>query len=259
MKELYNEIKSTCPPIAGVANGAMVLNDSSINDMDYDKMMDTLRPKIDGSRLLDALFQEDTLDFFVLFSSLTCACGNSGQANYTAANMFMVGLAEQRKRKGLAGSVIDIGAMMGVGVLVRDRSYALQKQLRDYGYLWMSERDFHHSFAEAVLAGRPESPQSPEVMAGIKLTRRDEIGITQWASNPRFLHCLLHAQTDDDEVESESNLPTRTQLANAASEGESNKILTGKISLTLPKTICMLLTNFRCIFVKDQDSTWDRR
>ena len=206
----------------------MVLNDSSINDMTIEMMQKTLRPKIDGSRYLDELFQENTLDFFILFSSLTCACGNSGQSNYTAANMFMVGLAAQRKRKGLAASVIDIGAMMGVGVLVRDRSYALQKQLRDYGYLWMSERDFHHSFAEAVLAGRPESDQSPEVMAGIRLTRRDDVGATQWANNPRFSHCLLHVETDEGDGDSSNNkLSVRAQLAQASTEQELYKVLQG--------------------------------
>ncbi|KAL9034238.1 MAG: hypothetical protein Q9214_007134, partial [Letrouitia sp. 1 TL-2023] len=226
VKELLVKIHSTCPPIVGVANGAMVLNDSSIRDMDYDEMMDTLRPKIDGSRVLDEVFQDNTLDFFVLFSSITSACGNIGQANYTTANMFMVGLAEQRKKKGLAGSVIDIGAMMGIGVLVRDRSFALQKQLRDYGYLWMSEREFHQSFAEAMIAGRPGSLQSPEVMAGIKLTPRDEIGTTQWAGNPRFSHCLLHAQRAEVEGKSSVSLSLRTKLAESASEEDLTEILT---------------------------------
>ncbi|RHZ44089.1 uncharacterized protein CDV56_101092 [Aspergillus thermomutatus] len=225
VRALYDDTVKTCPPIAGVVNGAMVLHDSSIYDMDVEMMLKVLRPKIDGSRYLDALFQENTLDFFIMLSSLTGACGNSGQSNYTAANMFMAGLAAQRKQKGLAGSVIDIGAMMGVGVLVRDRSYALQVQLREYGYLWMSERDFHHSFAEAILAGRPDNDENPQVMAGIRLCRRDQLKSVQWADNPRFGHCILPSESDSSAIKQTSGVPLATQVAEAANGDEVRRLL----------------------------------
>ncbi|KAF7165740.1 hypothetical protein CNMCM6106_001816 [Aspergillus hiratsukae] len=225
VRALYDDTVKTCPRIAGVVNGAMVLHDSSIYDMDVEMMLKVLRPKIDGSRYLDALFQENTLDFFMMFSSLTGACGNSGQSNYTAANMFMAGLAAQRKQKGLAGSVIDIGAMMGVGVLVRDRSYALQVQLREYGYLWMSERDFHHSFAEAILAGRPDNDENPQIMAGIRLCRRDQLKSVQWADNPRFGHCILPSESDSSAIKQTSGVPLATQVAEAADDGEVRRLL----------------------------------
>ena len=35
----------TMPPIEGVINGAMVLRDSSIKTMQYDQVMDVIRPK----------------------------------------------------------------------------------------------------------------------------------------------------------------------------------------------------------------------
>ncbi|RLL96033.1 hypothetical protein CFD26_103332 [Aspergillus turcosus] len=225
VRALYDDTVKTCPRIAGVVNGAMVLHDSSIYDMDVEMMLKVLRPKIDGSRYLDKLFQENTLDFFMMFSSLTGACGNSGQSNYTAANMFMAGLAAQRKQKGLAGSVIDIGAMMGVGVLVRDRSYALQVQLREYGYLWMSERDFHHSFAEAILAGRPDNDENPQVMAGIRLCRRDQLKSVQWADNPRFGHCILPSESDSSAIKQTSGVPLATQVAEAADDAEVRRLL----------------------------------
>ncbi|THC92302.1 hypothetical protein EYZ11_008222 [Aspergillus tanneri] len=225
VRALYDDITTTCPRIAGVVNGAMVLQDSSIYDMDVEMMLKVLRPKIDGSRFLDALFQENTLDFFVMLSSLTGACGNSGQSNYTAANMFMAGLAAQRKQKGLAGSVIDIGAMMGVGILVRDRSYALQVQLREYGYLWMSERDFHHSFAEAILAGRPDQNENPQVMAGIRLCRRDQLKSVQWAENPRFGHCIQPSESDSSAGKHTSGIPLATQVVEAADEAEVRRLL----------------------------------
>ncbi|GFF24011.1 nonribosomal peptide synthetase 14 [Aspergillus udagawae] len=229
VQTLYEQLKKTAPPIAGVVNGAMVLRDSSIYDMDVEKMLTVLRPKIDGSRYLDSIFTaRHPLDFFIMLSSLTGACGNSGQANYTAANMFMAGLAAQRKERGLVGSVIDIGAMMGVGVLVRDRSYALQVQLRDYGYLWMSEYDFHQSFAEAILAGRPDNAlENPQVLAGIRLCRRDQLKTVQWAQNPRFSHCILPTESvpSSAQGQAQSMVALTTRVAEAADEAEIRQIV----------------------------------
>ncbi|KAF7183977.1 hypothetical protein CNMCM7691_004467 [Aspergillus felis] len=229
VQTLYEQLKETAPPIAGVVNGAMVLRDSSIYDMDAEKMRTVLRPKIDGSRYLDSIFTaRHPLDFFIMLSSLTGACGNSGQANYTAANMFMAGLAAQRKERGLVGSVIDIGAMMGVGVLVRDRSYALQLQLRDYGYLWMSEHDFHQSFAEAILAGRTDNTlENPQVLAGIRLCRRDQLDTVQWAQNPRFSHCILPTESVSSSAQgqTQSMVPLTTRVAEAADEAEIRQIV----------------------------------
>ncbi|RAK75206.1 uncharacterized protein BO72DRAFT_514422 [Aspergillus fijiensis CBS 313.89] len=229
IESLYEDLRKTAPPIAGVVNGAMVLRDSSIYDMDAEKMRTVLRPKIDGSRYLDSIFDgRHPLDFFVMLSSLTGACGNSGQANYTAANMFMAGLAAQRKERGLAGSVIDIGAMMGVGVLVRDRSYALQVQLRDYGYLWMSEHDFHQSFAEAILSGRPDNTlENPQVLAGIRLCRSDQLGTVQWARNPRFCHCILPSDSVSSSAQGQvqSAIPLATRVAEAADAADIRQMV----------------------------------
>lgn len=79
--------------------------------------MKVTRPKVEGSIYLDELFQDTSLDFFVFFSSLAAVTGNLGQSNYSAANCFMSGLAEQRRQKGLAASVINIGPVLESGTL----------------------------------------------------------------------------------------------------------------------------------------------
>ena len=99
----YDEICHTLPPISGVENGAMVLIDRTLQNMKLSTMTDVLKPKVDGSKHLDELFSQDTLDFFILFSSMSSVVGNSGQSNYIAANMYMTSLAFQRKKRGLAG------------------------------------------------------------------------------------------------------------------------------------------------------------
>jgi hybrid polyketide synthase/nonribosomal peptide synthetase ACE1 len=87
MKRFKAEISRTFPPVAGVANGAMVLSDGLFADMTLETFDKVMKPKVVGSRNLDLVFNSKDMDFFMMFSSLTGVAGNKGQSNYTAANM----------------------------------------------------------------------------------------------------------------------------------------------------------------------------
>lgn len=87
VERLRREVESTMPPVAGVANGAMVLSDGLFADMSLEGMQRVLRPKMEGSRILDEIFGSRDLDFFIMFSSLSGVIGMPSQSNYAAANM----------------------------------------------------------------------------------------------------------------------------------------------------------------------------
>ncbi|CAG2118773.1 unnamed protein product, partial [Medioppia subpectinata] len=57
------------------------------------------------------------LDYFVIFSSLSCGKGNGGQANYGLGNARCERLCEQRQRDGLHALSIQYGAIGDVGAL----------------------------------------------------------------------------------------------------------------------------------------------
>ena len=64
-------------------------------------------PKVQGTAHLDEMTRQScakTLDWFVVFSSVSCGRGNAGQANYGFANSYMERLCEQRQRDGLPGT-----------------------------------------------------------------------------------------------------------------------------------------------------------
>jgi short-subunit dehydrogenase len=86
MINLRNHILRTMPPIGGVANGAMVQSNCFFSDLTYDALQEVLRPKVDGSVILDEVFSDDDLEFFLLFSSISAVVGQPFQANYDAAN-----------------------------------------------------------------------------------------------------------------------------------------------------------------------------
>ena len=63
----------------------MVLHDTPARHMSFETLQKVLKPKVEGSKYLDELFPQNTLDFFIFLSSMTAVIGNIGQSNYTAA------------------------------------------------------------------------------------------------------------------------------------------------------------------------------
>ncbi|RYP65137.1 hypothetical protein DL769_006416 [Monosporascus sp. CRB-8-3] len=152
LREVYAEIVASMPPIGGVYNGAMTLRDSPLDSMSWADFNLVLQPKVEGSKNLDELFYSAKLDFFVFFSSLSGVVGNPAQANYAAANMFMASLAAQRRKRGLAASVMDIGMLLGIGPM-NNAHGAVEEHMRNMDYMAISEPEFHAICAEALVGG----------------------------------------------------------------------------------------------------------
>ncbi|RDL35876.1 uncharacterized protein BP5553_06488 [Venustampulla echinocandica] len=226
LQMLVQEIRSTCPPVGGIANGAMVLQDMLINDLDIDNLLRVLKPKVDGSLYLDELFHDDNLQFCIFFSSLACVYGNPGQANYGGANAFMCALASQRRSRGRAASILHIGAVMGAGYVTREGTQFLLQSLSKAGWLWLSERDFQQSFAEAILLGSSDFEQNPEVLVGVRKVEPEEGAEKQWYDNPKLSHCAN--EQDNLEVKKSDTatvVSLKAKLLGANTENEVYEIL----------------------------------
>jgi len=165
----------------------MVLSDTLLTNMSVDEMQKVLKPKVDGSRFLDSLFPLNNLDFFILFGSSVDVMGNSGQAAYCAANMFMNSLVCSRRKRGLAGSLIGLGEVKGVGYAAR-----MNRQLNDIigATLPLSEREVHHMFAEGMLAGRAGSERNPILYAGMDRKDPKKEPDILWYPHPKFWHYI---------------------------------------------------------------------
>lgn len=228
LSSLVSEIRHNWPPIAGVAHGAMVLDDISFFEMSLEKMQKVLGPKVLGAVYLDELFQDESLEFFVLFSSVTAIAGNRGQSAYTTANMFMSSLATQRRARGLAASILHIGAVMGVGYINRGFSDAIFAALRKTGFMMMSEREFHLCFGEAVVASNPHSDRNPEVITALETIRTTEVQ-PPWAKFPRFQHCIqIEEAGDRKEKKKTAIVSTRTRLLEATAPEEVFETVSGE-------------------------------
>ncbi len=232
---VVKDIRATCPPIAGVANGAMVLNDALFIKMPTEKMQEVLGPKITGSNNLDQVFYNDNLDFFVLFSSAACVVGNLGQSNYGAANGYINTLARQRRRRGLAASTFDIGQVAGIGY-IETAGQVVMDQLASLGLRPLSEMDLRQAFAETILSGHPDPNDKSTTPAavlttGIRHFATDEDIKGPWFANPFFAHCVVESKTaelESVEQDKKTALPAARQLVKATTMEQAMEILQGK-------------------------------
>ncbi|KAF7586832.1 hypothetical protein BBP40_008257 [Aspergillus hancockii] len=216
LERVVGDVRATCPPIAGVANGAMVLKDTLFSKMSVETMHAVLGPKIDGTRNLDEVFYYEALDFFILFSSSACIIGNSGQSNYAAANGYLNGIAKQRRKRCLAASAMDIGRVAGIGY-VETAGQAVMQQLTRFGLMAINEPELHQIFAETVMAGYPK----PEDIQG------------PWFDNPLFSHCIIESkgvQSGTADQDKKASLPVAVQLTRASTMEEALDIVKSEAS-----------------------------
>jgi NADPH:quinone reductase-like Zn-dependent oxidoreductase/acyl carrier protein len=116
------EIRESMPPLRGVVHAAGVLDDRLLVSLNPDSFERVLAPKVLGAWNLHAQTVGLPLDFFILFSSVASVLGSPGQANYSAANAFLDGLAHDRRSRGLPCLSINWGPWAEVGMAARTAS-----------------------------------------------------------------------------------------------------------------------------------------
>lgn len=131
VEKLIARLATANPPLRGVFHAAGVLADRQLADLTPADYAAVFAPKVTGTVALDRATRDVPLDHFVLYSSITAACGNPGQGNYAAANAIMDAIAAQRRALGLAAASINWGAIARVGMAARDATVA--RQLASFG------------------------------------------------------------------------------------------------------------------------------
>lgn len=198
--------------------------------MTYDQLMDVVRPKALGSIHLDAMFHSDPLDFFILFSSINCIIGSTGQANYAGANTFMCSVAAQRRKRGLAATAINVGAIIGAGYMERESSKTLDLTVARNALMKFSEEDFHQLFAEGVEAGKPKSPNGPELSTGLLHVAADGPTPPKWISDPKFSYFVVHRKsTNADKNEKADSASIRDLLGACRSMQDVQAVVRSKL------------------------------
>jgi myxalamid-type polyketide synthase MxaE and MxaD len=106
------------PEIRGVIHLAGIQRDQLLMEFDTATLNQVMGPKVLGAWNLHQVFKNQTLDFFILFSSVVSLIGIAGLADYAAANAFMDTLAHYRRSLGLPATSINWGSWGEVGMAV---------------------------------------------------------------------------------------------------------------------------------------------
>ncbi|WP_158750014.1 SDR family NAD(P)-dependent oxidoreductase [Acidobacterium sp. S8] len=121
-------------PIKGILHAAGVIDDRSLLRQTSESFINVAQPKWEGAWNLHQLTHNLPLDFFVLFSAAATLFGMPGQANYSAANAMLDGLAVYRRGQGLPALSVWWGPWAGAGM-----AEALHPA--DFGFAWVTAED----------------------------------------------------------------------------------------------------------------------
>ena len=116
MRKVLEDIRSRYGKIDGVIHGAGIAGDGFIIRKDEEVFSRVMKPKVQGTWILDRLTKDDKLDFFIMFSSIEALIGNMGQGDYTSANCYLDAFSGYRRKNGKRSLTINWPAWKETGM-----------------------------------------------------------------------------------------------------------------------------------------------
>ncbi|MFT6057629.1 MAG: acyl transferase domain-containing protein/acyl carrier protein [Pseudohongiellaceae bacterium] len=107
MQKVIEDVSNQYGQINGIIHSAGSMDDQLIVLKTRESAEAVINAKVRGAIVLDALFEDKPLDFFVVFSSIASFLGLPGQVDYTAANAFLDAFARERAERA-SGKTISI-------------------------------------------------------------------------------------------------------------------------------------------------------
>jgi len=128
-----------------------------------------MAPKVEGARVLDALFAAPgELDFLVLFSSIASVLGEVGQADYCGANAYLDSVAQRNAARGYPPTVtVDSDIWREVGLAVHTEVPVHLRQWRQQMLEQaLTPAEGCAAFVRALQCGVPQVVISAQPLAG---------------------------------------------------------------------------------------------
>ncbi|KAJ5422955.1 Acyl transferase/acyl hydrolase/lysophospholipase [Penicillium cf. griseofulvum] len=231
--EVCETVSHTMPPVAGVCYALMGLSPNLSADKAVDDSSIPSAAALQGVAYLDEFFSQPTLDFFIVLSTLGTVMGTSRWSNLPADSLSISGLVQQRRKKGLAASMIYMGMVVDLGYMARQTKHDIQRMVK-LGYAPLSEPDIHHSFAEAMISSSCDSTGSPEIVLGFQQLKKSagDPDIPAWCLDP-FLSHFVTKDTAPEEQPQRMISPKSSvieQIDNSKSKDHASHILEQRLS-----------------------------
>jgi len=163
--------------------------------MTLDQWNTANRPKVQATLNLHHLLIDQTLDFFIMLSSVVSCVGNANQTNYAAGSAFQDAFARCQRARGLPYTTIDIGVVRSLGRAARAKGvveYLTRSGLRaigvedvldvlDYAICSLGQREKE---LKKGLFNESEETRSQIITGPASYTT---IGGVQWRSDAKFI------------------------------------------------------------------------
>lgn len=193
------QIIDTYGTINGVIHAAGITRDNFLIHKTKAEFAEVLNPKVSGVHILDKILRTVEIDFFCLFSSISGAFGNVGQADYAVANSYLDRFARQRNQQVSKG--IKYGKTLSInwplwkegGIKVSDKVEAFIE--KKYG-IQALETDTALILLEKAIQSK-ESILLPVFNSTTKI--HSEIK-TDAKSNPKTYKAQPYMKNDNEEI-----------------------------------------------------------
>ncbi|KAF2472400.1 uncharacterized protein BDR25DRAFT_341828 [Lindgomyces ingoldianus] len=210
------KIRETMPPIRGVIQAAMHLEDRIFDNMPLDVFHKVVRPKVHGTWNLHQATLSQPLDFFVMLASAAGMVGDTSQGNYAAANAFQDALAHYRVARGLPATTIDLGMVRSVGYVAENQG-AAERNLARWGFLQIEEAEFL-AMLEIAMTGK-----QVQIVTGVGTQAhfdRSEGEIPHWFREPSFSHLhKMRARVVESDKNAGPSISQRLKESTSLTEG----------------------------------------
>ncbi|MER6417075.1 SDR family NAD(P)-dependent oxidoreductase, partial [Streptomyces humidus] len=244
---LVERVEADGPPIRTVVHTAGVGILVPLATTTLQEFADGAEAKLSGAAHLDAIFSDDRLDAFVVFSSVAGVWGSGDHGAYAAANAYADAVAEHRRARGLAGTSIawgiwsDEGGGMALdivqeqlrwrGIPFMDPALAvtgMQQVLdRDECFVAVADIDWER-FVPVFTAARPR-PLLTEVPEVAELLRAEEDRRSQDTSTAEGSGLVdrLRGMNPDEQQQAVLDL-VRAQVAGVLGHSGPNSVEVGR-------------------------------
>jgi nucleoside-diphosphate-sugar epimerase len=244
-KVIKEEICQEMPPVKGVLQCAATIKDSIFSNMTYSDWVEAIRPKTVGSdNLVRAISANSEDPFFIFLASSAGVIGNRGQANYAAGNCFEDALALNLRLKGKHAVSIDLGPVLGAGMLADDEE--ILDILRASGFYGIRHEDFLTMIAHAITTEiAPNTPMPGHVIMGIGsggLIRQNQPADPYWSRTALYgyLNLVDTPLPDLKVVDASNDFDLKSLLSCCSNTDAAAEIVTTGLSLMLAKAMNML-------------------
>lgn len=213
--------------IGGVIHGAAILQDSTIQNMDRARFEQVFAAKAIGAWNLHEALRTDSLDFFLMLSSISSVFGLPGQSNYSAANNFLDKLAAHRHTQGLPAQSVDLGVLGQYAGMSKEGGPVLNV-LENQGWLPLTLEQVTAKIERILLEG-----DVVRMAANIDWQRFREF-FGHLRSDARFAHLLTDEALN---LKKRSGGESLRESLQALEEGEANQALIRHLTEALARIL----------------------